>query len=151
MRGQSSITQHIFCRGENQLESLQRLLPPEAICPYTTFCAAHCTCPFYLSVTVPCLSFLSIILSPSLLSFSVYALCSALSHYTLSISLSFSTFPIQLTVYLSFGLFPSLSLLCLLLSPHICWETRQCSKWGALTPAVVFRTEDITHFVPLPL
>lgn len=62
----NSITQHIFCRG-NQWESFQRLPPPEAICPYVTFCA-HCTCPFYLSVTVPCLSILSIILSPSLLS-----------------------------------------------------------------------------------
>lgn len=110
----NSITQHIFCRG-NQLESLQRLPPPEAICPHAAVCAAHCTCPFYLcTVTVSCLSILSIILSPSLLSLShsVPSVQLSLFLYTLFLYISHSLYCISFTgsVFLSLSvLFGSLS------------------------------------------
>lgn len=138
----NSITQHIFCRG-NQWESFQRLPPPEAICPYVTFCA-HCTCPFYLSVTVPCLSILSIILSPSLLS---------RFHSMPSVQLS-RTIPYRfLSLHFPFTqlyIFHLLSSICL--SVFISAGRHISSQNGVLWPLPWYskQSEDITNCMFLP-
>lgn len=106
------------------MESLQRPPPPEAICPYATFCAAHCTHPPYLSVTVPCLSLLSSLRPP--LYYHSLGLCPPSSSLPLSISLS-STFPI-LSISFICSVLPSLSLFI------SAGETPQYSKWGCSDP-----------------
>lgn len=116
-----------------QLESFP---PSEAICPHATFCATHCTCPSYPSVTVPCLSLLSS-RCPPLYYHSVCALCSALTHCSLSIPLSSSTFPIHFYIfYLLSHLFASLSSY---LQGHVCTQN------GVLWPVMWYskQSEDI--------
>lgn len=135
-RGQSSIMQHRSA-GEKPVGKFAKTASPWSHLSLRNLLCCSLYLPFlHLShCTVPCLSLLSIILSPFWLAHSQPR--PALSHYTLSMPLSCSTFP---THFISF--ICSVFLSCSdSHSPHICRKTRQCWKWGALTPAVAFKTE----------
>lgn len=118
-RGGGVHTAHLL-QGKRQLESLP---PPEAICPYTTFCAAHCTCPFCPSVTVPRLSLRS-------------SFCPPVQYHSLpvpSVRLSPTAtsqfLALSHPLYIVHLLSSALSLFYLLLSLCICGEKLPCSKW----------------------
>lgn len=138
LKGQSSITQHIFYRGK----PLGKFAKTTSSCSHLSLCNLLC-CTLYLAFLPLCHCTLPIssLYHPvpcSIITLSVCALCPALSHYTPSISISHCTFLIH---FISFICSAFLSVSYLLLSLHICRETRQDWKCGASTPAAVFKTE----------
>lgn len=150
LKGQSSISQHIFCRGKPLGKfakttsswshlSLRNLLCCELYLAFLPLC--HCTLPISpLYHPVPC----------SIITLLVCALCLTLSHYTLSFSLSLCT---SLIHFMSFicSAFLSLSSVCFALfmsaGKHV--RTGNVALWPLLWYSK--QSEGISHFVPIPL
>lgn len=144
VRGQTSITQHIICRGKTSWKvckdclllrshlSLRNLLCCTLYLPFLPLC--HCTLPISSLIT----------LSPSLLSLSQSVPSVQFSPTEPSQFLS-PSLPLPSTPYLSFALFSALSL-------RICRRDTSVLKMGCSDPLLWYskQSEDITHLMPLP-